>query len=532
MNDKKIAILVAGLSVLILSGIARQAVAAEIKANPSNYRKLLPTLKPGDTIHLAPGRYSRLYITGLNGTPTAWITIKGPTSGPPALIAGESDYNTVEIMNSSFLAIENLRIDSLGIPSAFGISAKGGNGNRTHDIRIEGNILVGQNADQETLGISTKTPTWGWIIRNNQILGAGTGVYLGNSDGMQPFVNGLIENNLIKDTIGYNMEIKDQISIPAIPGVPTEPTSTIIRNNVFVKDDRPSPVGDRPNLLVGAFPNSGTGSLNLYEIYGNFFFHNHREALFQGSGRISLHDNIFVDGPHDYPAVVLMRQNFPLKVAYVYNNTVYTTERGIHFGTAALDKDAVVGNLVFGSAPITGPIRRSSDNLTGPLATAPAYVSSPSFELGLMNLYPRTGKCQGTAIDLSRFQTDADFTRDFNGTSKTQSKGSVVFRGAYAGDGANPGWRLQAAIKPSPVPFSETTGAHDRTGPAINKAGRLVNLETGSATGTKDCFSLAFCRDCKPDHRMDGSCSLPDGSYAAGLLLWDPASRAESASTQ
>ena len=79
--------------------------------------------------------------------------------------------------------------------------------------------------------------------------------------------------------------------------MPTEPTSTIIRNNVFIKNDWRSPDGDRPNLLVGGFPRSGTGSQNRYEIYGNFFLHNHREALFQGSGRISLHDNIFVDGP-------------------------------------------------------------------------------------------------------------------------------------------------------------------------------------------------------------------------------------------
>ena len=45
--------------------------------------------------------------------------------------------------------------------------------------------------------------------------------------------------------------------------------------------------------------------MNMYEIYGNYFLHNHREALFQGSGRVSLHDNVFVDGPGSYPAVVL-----------------------------------------------------------------------------------------------------------------------------------------------------------------------------------------------------------------------------------
>jgi hypothetical protein len=41
------------------------------------------------------------------------------------------------------------------------------------------------------------TPTWGRIIRRNVIDGAGTGIYLGNSDGSAPFVAGIIENNLI-----------------------------------------------------------------------------------------------------------------------------------------------------------------------------------------------------------------------------------------------------------------------------------------------------------------------------------------------
>ena len=212
----------------------------------------------------------------------------------------------------------------------------------THHIRIEGNVLAGQdggtadrrhlnqNADlgmdhPEQPDSSAPEPAFIWVTRTER----------------SHSLTVLIENNLIQDTIGYNMEIKDQISIPEVPGMPTGPTSTIIRNNVFVKDDQPSPDGNRPNLLVGAFPTGGPGSHNLYEIYGNFFFHNHRDALFQGSGRISLHDNVFVDGPYDYPAVVLRRQSFPLRVAYVYNNTIYTTERGIHFGTPAVEAAAV-----------------------------------------------------------------------------------------------------------------------------------------------------------------------------------------------
>ncbi len=221
--NPKVVLLAGSFFLLALWPFARMLTATEVNAAPADYRKLLLSLKPGDTMNLAPGKYRRLDITGLNGSPTAWITIRGPASGPPAVITGESGYNTVEILNCSFVAIENLRIDSQGIPDVFGISAKGGKRNLTHDIRIEGNILVGQNANQLTDGISTKTPTWGWVIRNNQVLGAGTGLYLGNSDGTQPFVAGLIENNLITETIGYNMEIKDQIFIPPIPGMPTEP---------------------------------------------------------------------------------------------------------------------------------------------------------------------------------------------------------------------------------------------------------------------------------------------------------------------
>ena len=103
-------------------------------------------------------------------------------------------------------------------PSAFGISARGHEDNLTHHIRIEGNTLVGQNDGQQTDAISTKTPTWGWIIRYNRIIGAGTGIYLGESDGTQPFVGGLIEHNLIQDTIGYNCRSRIRSSIPVDSG--------------------------------------------------------------------------------------------------------------------------------------------------------------------------------------------------------------------------------------------------------------------------------------------------------------------------
>src|SRR5882724_10250159 len=72
----------------LLSLIASQskAAAADIPANPTNYKNLLRTLKPGDTLTLAGGRYPRLPIAQLNGTTDGWITITGPAAGEPAVI--------------------------------------------------------------------------------------------------------------------------------------------------------------------------------------------------------------------------------------------------------------------------------------------------------------------------------------------------------------------------------------------------------------------------------------------------------------
>jgi hypothetical protein len=435
--------------------IASSVPAATLQGDPSNLQSLLPTLKPGDTLILAPGRYPPLNLSNLRGTAEDWISIQGSSTDPATVIQGVPGHNTIEIINCSYLAIENLVIDSRGIPGTFGISARGREFNQTHHIRIEGNTLIGQNGGQQTDGISTKTPTWGWVIRYNKIIGAGTGLYLGDSDSTQPFVAGIIENNFVTDTIGYSMEIKDQKSIPALPGMPLGPTSTIIRNNVFIKNDQPSPDGDRPNLIVGSFPGAGPGFDNIYEIYGNLFVHNHREALFQGSGRLSLHDNIFLDGPLTYPAVVLRKQNgLPLKVAMVYNNTIYTSGDGLEIASPALSGAMVAGNLIFAGIAakgITAGDSIVSDNLIASLENAPAYVRAPSFDPTLADFYPIPGKCGGAPIDLSYFQSDNDYTIDFNGMPKTQSQGGVVFRGAYAGDGQNPGWKLGAALK-APAP--------------------------------------------------------------------------------
>ncbi|WP_405242427.1 right-handed parallel beta-helix repeat-containing protein [Lentisalinibacter salinarum] len=417
---------------------------------PDYYRNLLSSLSPGDTLYLPSGTYrDRLNLTGIKGTENAWITISGPDSGAPAVITTDSTCcNTVQLGDNAYIRLENLTVDSNSEALGVSIDAINAKGQPTHDIVVQDCVLQGVGLHQQTVGISTKSTAWNWTIRRNRIIGAGTGIYLGNSDGAAPFIDGLIENNLFVDTIGYNMQIKHQNAFSALAGMPASGGRTIIRDNVFLKrvpqaDFPQNKVdGPRPNLLVGGFPESGYGSDNLYEIYGNFFHQNpDGEGLIQASGRVSIHDNIFV-GPA-WSAIFLVDHNGPLRYATVYNNTVYSVDEGVRFANAARERSDVVGNLVFAATPVSGPVDNASGNLDAAVSAAGDYVLNPSTQLGEMDFYPVAGAVEAEPLDLTAFSTDTDFALDFN----RSPKGDYRYRGAYAGDGRNPGWRLDAALK-------------------------------------------------------------------------------------
>lgn len=430
------------------------SVALAVDADPTNYTAVLPTLKPGDTLNLASGTYtSGLNVTGLNGSEASWITITGPASGPPAVFEGNACCNTVELKSSSYVVIRSITVDGKGIAGVFGVSAKDGLGNVVHHITIEDCTFIGQGGSQQTVGISTKTPTWGWTIRRNVIDGAGTGIYFGNSTYDDPFIGGVIENNVIKSTIGYNMQIKNQNPWPDHPGIPAEDQRTIIRDNVFIKNDAPSPDGNRPNLFVGAYPESGTGSGGMVEIYGNVFVHNVPESLLQATGRVSIHDNIFVDAG-DMAINLRDHDGFGLKLAHVYNNTIYSVKRGIVLGNAASEASIVTGNLIFADTPTEGSIGMMGENIGESVANAAMYVTSPSTMFGQMDFYPLAGKAEGAALALDPFAGETAYSCDFNETNK----GGRTFRGAYAGSGANPGWKLAPGIKPFGQGCSEGAG--------------------------------------------------------------------------
>src|SRR5262245_36184041 len=157
------------------------AVGATIDASPENYRDLVRRLTPGDVLQLRAGRYEHgLTVHDLHGAPERPIVIRGPREGDPALFPGRENRNTISIVSSSYVEIHDLVLDGRGLEVA-GVRAERRD-TLVHHIMLENLTIVGHGPEQPTVGISTAAPAAYWTIRNNLIVGAGTGLYLGGSD--------------------------------------------------------------------------------------------------------------------------------------------------------------------------------------------------------------------------------------------------------------------------------------------------------------------------------------------------------------
>jgi hypothetical protein len=354
-------------AVALLQLTAAPVHSVDYVAGPDDYLHNLETLVPGDTLTLRAGIYRwGLPVHGLNGAPAHRIIIQGPRAGPPAVLLGRDDANTVSLVDASYITIRNLRIDGAHLP-VDGIKAEG-RGGPVHHITLERLTIINHDFAQDIIAISTKRPAWGWVIRDNTIIGAGTGMYLGDSNGTAAFFDGMIENNLIVDTIGYNIEIKQQVERPSLPGAPTTPSVTVLRHNVFAKTrNASSGEAARPNVLVGHWPPVGAGSDDRYDIVGNVFFDNPTEALFQGEGNVTLSRNIFFN-PHGEAIVIQPHHGVPRRIS-VAQNFIAGSERGVWVEGGAPDQvQEIVDNEIFAGEPLTGGTQRG--NKTGVFAQA------------------------------------------------------------------------------------------------------------------------------------------------------------------
>ncbi|HEX2206754.1 MAG TPA: PPC domain-containing protein [Longimicrobium sp.] len=520
-----------------LSGCNGAAPLRTIQANPSNYRSLIAGLIPGDRLLLAAGTYGHLPLHNKHGEPGKCIIIEGPASGSPALFMGSDSWNIISLKDASYIALRNLSLDGL---------SKGGNGVKAeatavsvHHILIEGLSFKNFNGTQG-VAISTKAPAWNWVVRGTTITSTYTGMYFGNSDGQDETANFLIEHNLVHGTLGYNIQFKHQLGRSTSLGMPSTGT-TIIRHNTFSKETGSISGSDaRPNLLVGHWPLSGAGSSDIYQIYGNVFYQNPTEALFQGEGNLALHDNLLVNRAG--AAVRIQAQNSVPRRVEIFNNTVVASGTGISItGADAAYTQRVVGNAVFAGTPLTGG--QQSNNVTGTYAAASTYLNNPMAALGSgLDLYPKTGQLQGTAIDYSVFGTLEDRDRDFNGTARV-----ATYRGAYSGAGTNPGWTPALAIKPAtatgnPPPggvlqngvavsgLSGATGSQQSWTISVPQGASNLQFQTSGGTGDVDLYvrfgsaPTTTTYDCRPflgDNNETCSFAWPAAGTWHVLLVGD-----------
>jgi len=179
----------------------------------------------------------------------------------------------------------------------------------------------------------------------------GTGMYFGDSDGSDLFVNGVIEANQITHTLGYNLQIKHQ---KARPPDYAGRYDTVIRHNVFSKSDAMPGPQARPNVLLGHVPLTGAGSEDRYLVYGNLFLHNPSEALLQAEGRVALYDNVFINGSGD--AIRIQPHNDVPRDMDIFSNTVLASGVGIQVRQAKgmAYRQRLIANAVSAGTPMLG----------------------------------------------------------------------------------------------------------------------------------------------------------------------------------
>ncbi|MGE0314065.1 MAG: hypothetical protein AB7P21_20845 [Lautropia sp.] len=413
-----------------------------IQADASNYLQRLRGLQPGETLVLAAGDYDTvddvpgLPIFDINGTAEHPVVITGPDTGPRPRLLGRSTHNTIRLANASHIVVRNLNIDGRDLGGA-GVAAEG----IAHHITIENLRITGVGGDQQNVGISTVgSPTWNWTVRGNTIIGAGTGMYFGNSDGTSPFVAGLIEHNLIRDTIGYNIQIKHQNPRPSIAGMPTGRSSTIIRHNVFSKSATSS-TGSlaRPNLLVGHFPTNGPGMDDDYQIYGNFFWQNPTETLFQGEGNIAFYSNLLVN--HGGSGVMIQPHHDVPKTIRIFGNTIIAAGIGVRVsGSNPGHVQRVEKNAVFAATPVTAADQ--ADNTTASLVEAGNTLASPVNDLTRFDASPRPGALTANGVAPTGIGAYGYATIDFDMRARDWQ-----VRGAYAAESVEPKWRPGLELK-------------------------------------------------------------------------------------
>ena len=334
----------------LLCVLAGGVLAADYRVGPEDYRDTLRRLLPGDRLQLESGDYRQgLPLRQLSGLPGRPIVIEAANPADPPRFIGRPRANTVSLVDVRHLVLRHLELDGRNLP-VDALKAEG-HSRYADYITLEHLSIHDHAASQQNVAISTKCPAIGWVVRNNRIERVGTGMYLGDSDGSDAFVGGVIEGNWIGRTLGYNLQIKHQSTRPVGSA---DRQDTVIRYNVFSKQGAlPGPLA-RPNVLLGHLPLTGMGSEDRYLVYSNLFLHNPSEALFQAEGRVAVYDNVFINGYGD--AIRIQPHNDVPRDMMIFSNTVLATGTGIQVRRSedSVYRQRLIANVVAAAVPVQG----------------------------------------------------------------------------------------------------------------------------------------------------------------------------------
>lgn len=361
-------------------GLVGAAAATDFYADPATYRSYLTQLQPGDRLLLKPGDYLRgLPLRDISGTAARPILIAAAQPKLPPRWVARAGTNTVSLVNVRHLVLRDLELDGRNFP-VDAVKAEG-HSRYADFITLDNLYIHDYAASQQNVGISTKCPARGWVVKNNRIERVGTGMYFGDSDGSAAFVGGLIEGNQISETLGYNLQIKHQV-VQGDAGTHTEKNGeTIIRHNLFSREANLPGRSPRPNVLLGHGALTGVRQTEIYRVHSNLFWQNPDEALFQGEGNLELCNNVFVntygDAIHIQP-----HHDVPRHVAVRFN-TVWAKNAGIVIRTRQASqryRQTVTDNLIFSGRPLQGGV--ATANVLRAFDDAARYLRAPASTLG------------------------------------------------------------------------------------------------------------------------------------------------------
>lgn len=415
------------LTGLLVAAACSPAWAVDYLAGPEDYRPHLSRLRAGDRLLLRAGDYEGgLPLQHLAGEPGRPIVIDGQDG---ARFLARPGSNTVSLLDVRHLVIRNLELDGRNQP-VDAVKAEG-HSRYAHYVTLENLHIHDHAASQQNVGISSKCPAFGWVVRGNRIERVGTGMYFGDSDGSDPFVAGLIEGNRVSDTIGYNLQIKHQMSRPSDLPEGDRRHDTVIRHNVFAKETAWPDHAARPNVLVGHAPIDGPGSRDRVLVYANLFWQNPSEALLQGEGHLAIYNNVFVNSQGH--AIHIQPHNDVPRQVDIFHNTVLARGHGIRVlqreGTPPAGPQRALRNLVFAAQPIAGAV--ASDNLIGGVDSAARYLKKPFTELVQLDLSPRMSLAGEGWPDSLGLAAYPDSDQDIDGRAR-----NAPVLGACAGDPA------------------------------------------------------------------------------------------------